>query len=327
MDLNCASRELIEGWQRSFPLLPRPFQAMADAIGSTEAVVMDEIRELTRAGILSRVGATVRPNTVGASLLAAMRIAPEDLERIAAIVSSEPCVNHNYEREHAFNLWFVVTAPDRRGLDAALARLRDATGHEILELPMERPYYLDLGFPLERTDGTWKRAVTNDFTKDAGAVEAEDRLILAAIEDGLEIESRPFASVARRCGLSEETVIRRLGRLIDGGIISRFGLIVRHRPLGISANAMTVWDIPDEVVDEVGQRLADEACVTLCYRRPRRLPDWPYNLFAMVHGRERTAVERQIAEVAARLGLDGTRRDVLFSRRCFAQRGARFKAA
>ena len=104
--------------------------------------------------MLSRIGAAVRPNTVGASVLAAMRVAPDRLDEIAAIVSREPCVNHNYEREHELNLWFVVAAPDKAGLDSVLARLRAATGHEILELPLERAYYLDLGFSLDLSRGT-----------------------------------------------------------------------------------------------------------------------------------------------------------------------------
>lgn len=327
MQLQGLARTLIDGWQRSLPLVPRPFAAIGARLGASEAEVVAEVRRLVEAGIVARVGATVRPNTAGASLLAAMQVPPADIDRVASIVSAEPAVNHNYEREHDFNLWFVVTAPDATALRAALARLGAATGLAILELPMERPYYLDLGFPLDGRDATWKRDGIAPTPAPAATVEAEDRAILAAIEDGIDVAPRPFLALARRTGLAEGEILRRIGRLVGSGVISRFGLIVRHRALGIAANAMTVWDIPDEAVDDVGARLAAEPSVTLCYRRPRRLPAWPYNLFAMVHGRERQAVAHEIDGITRRQRLGHVAREILFSKRCFAQRGARFKAA
>ena len=327
MPLDETDAALIDGWQRSFPVEPQPFARIAVAMSLTEADVLARLGSLSTAGIISRIGATVRPNTVGASLLAAMRVAPEDLERIAGIISSERCVNHNYEREHRFSLWFVVTAPDRRGLDAALARLRAATAHDILELPMERAYYLDLGFPLTRADAPRRPSAGAGPLAGPIAVSLDDRRILAEMEDGLDIVSRPYAALARRCGLDEADVIARIARLVASGIVSRLGLIVRHRSVGFTANAMTVWDVPADRVDDVGLALAAENRVTLCYRRPRRLPHWRYNLFAMVHGRERAEVVGEIARMAARLGLGTIPREILFSRRCFSQRGARFKAA
>lgn len=326
MDLDHTQRKLIDGWQRAFPLVPRPYAAIATDIGIDEGSVLAELRSLQAAGVLSRIGAAVRPNTVGASVLAAMRVAPDRLDEIADIVSKEPCVNHNYEREHELNLWFVVAAPDKTGLDSVLARLRAATGHDILELPLERAYYLDLGFSLDLSRGTGAGQIVAHAAENA-PVEAIDRALLAVLEDGLEIQPRPYLALARRSGLGEDEVIARLERLFDSGIISRFGLIIRHRALGISANAMLVWDIGDEAVDAIGERFAAEPFVTLCYRRPRRLLDWPYNLFCMVHGRDRATVEAQAASLAALAGGDLHNRAVLFSKRCFVQRGARFKAA
>lgn len=325
MQLDEQQRALIDGWQRRLPLEPRPFAAIASALDLTEGRVLELLRGLQANGVLARIGATVRPNTAGASLLAAMRIAAPDFERIAAIVSAEPCVNHNYEREHAFNLWFVVTAPDRRELATALGRLRATTGHDILELPMERAYVLDLGFPLDGSGRTAPLRVADGTA--AMAIEPADRQVLAALEDGLEIQPRPYLALARRCGLSEAEVIARLRHLCGAGIVSRLGLIVRHRALGFTANAMTVWDIADEDVDRIGAMFAARPFVTLCYRRPRRLPDWPYNLFTMVHGRDRTTVEAQVAALAHEAGVAADRRAILFSRRCFVQRAARFKAA
>jgi DNA-binding Lrp family transcriptional regulator len=107
-------------------------------------------------------------------------------------------------------------------------------------------------------------------------------------------------------------------------VISRFGVIVRHHELGICANAMVVWDVPDARVREAGTILRALSCVTLCYRRPRRLPAWPYNLFCMIHGRKRAKVEALADEATAAAGLERCERAVLFSLRRFKQRGARY---
>ena len=108
------------------------------------------------------------------------------------------------------------------------------------------------------------------------------------------------------------------------GVIKRFGVVVRHHELGYRANAMVVWDIPDERVRDIGQQLGDFAFVTLCYRRPRRLPVWPYNLFTMIHGRDREQVLARVEELVQACGLGDVARDVLFSQRRFKQRGARY---
>jgi DNA-binding Lrp family transcriptional regulator len=151
-----------------------------------------------------------------------------------------------------------------------------------------------------------------------------DLRLIAAIQDGLPLEPRPFARIAETTGLSEQEVISRLDRLAEDGVIRRFGVVVHHHELGYRANAMVVWDVPDAEVGEAGRRLAGLPFVTLCYRRPRHLPDWPYNLFCMIHGRDRGAVEALVREASAAAGLNGRPRDVLFSRKRFKQRGARY---
>lgn len=153
---------------------------------------------------------------------------------------------------------------------------------------------------------------------------AEDRRLLAAIQDGLPLVSRPFLEIGKRIGLAENDVIARLEALAACGVIKRLGLVLRHHELGYRANAMTVWDVPDEKTRAVGKALSDLPFVTLCYRRPRRPPVWPYNLFAMIHGRDRSEVEAQIEQATVASGLQEVPRAVLFSKRRFKQRGARF---
>jgi DNA-binding Lrp family transcriptional regulator len=152
----------------------------------------------------------------------------------------------------------------------------------------------------------------------------QDRRLLAALEDGLAAVPRPYAALAERAGLAEAEAIERLERLLAAGAIKRLGLVVRHHELGYAANAMVVWDVPDELLAEAGARLAALPYVTLCYSRPRRLPAWRYNLFCMIHGRARDAVRAHVEEAARAAGLADVARETLFSRRRFKQEGARY---
>lgn len=144
------------------------------------------------------------------------------------------------------------------------------------------------------------------------------------LEAGLPLAARPYQLLAERIGASEEAVLDQVRRWNDSGLFRRMGLVIKHRALGFRANAMLVMDIPDEIVDAVGQRLGQAAGINLCYQRPRRLPDWPYNLFCMVHGREREQVCRLIAALLAEQGLSDVPHQLLFSTRAFKQCGGRY---
>jgi DNA-binding Lrp family transcriptional regulator len=150
------------------------------------------------------------------------------------------------------------------------------------------------------------------------------RALIAEIEQGLPLCERPYAEIGRRIGCSEEEVIAGIRQLQEQGDIKRFGVVVRHRKLGYRANGMVVWNIPDERVAELGRCMGRFPFVTLCYRRPRQLPDWPYNLFTMVHGRDREAVIEKTRLLAESCGLQDIEHEILFSGRCFKQRGARY---
>ena len=166
--------------------------------------------------------------------------------------------------------------------------------------------------------------------KQAGIVAPYDALdldLLAAIQPGLPLVSRPYAEIGVQLGMSEAEVIARIDRLKTLGVIKRFGVVVRHHELGYRANAMVVWDVPDEEVDYLGHCLGKFEFVTLCYRRARHLPDWRYNLYCMIHGRDRGAVNEQLAFLIERCGLREIRHEVLFSHRRFKQCGAVYATA
>jgi siroheme decarboxylase len=140
----------------------------------------------------------------------------------------------------------------------------------------------------------------------------------------LPLVKRPYAEIAERLQCSESEVIAGIGQIAARGDLKRLGVIVRHRKLGYRANGMVVWDIADERVAELGHCIGQYSFVTLCYQRPRRLPEWRYNLFSMIHGQDREAVVEQVAFIVNQCGLQGIEHEILFSRRCFKQRGASY---
>ena len=139
---------LLNDFQHDFPLTPAPYADMAKALGVSEDEVIAALARLKQAGAVSRVGAVVRPNTVGASTLAAMAVPAARLESVATLVNGYAGVNHNYEREHELNLWFVATAPDAARLQALLDDIAARTGIEVLAFPLVEDYHIDLGFEL-----------------------------------------------------------------------------------------------------------------------------------------------------------------------------------
>ncbi len=322
--MNALEHRLLNDFQRRFPLVPQPYAALAAALGTDEGAVIDAYARLHAAGALSRIGAVFRPGAVGASTLAAMEVPVDRLEAVAAIVSAFPGVNHNYEREHRLNLWFVAAAPSDAALDALLARIAVLAGIEVLKLPLVEEYHIDLGFPLDGPSAP--RAPRARGTRRT-VLGAADRRLVAALEDGLALAPRPYAALAMRAALTEQAVIDRLERWQAEGLVRRFGVVVRHHELGWRANAMAVWDLPDAAVSAHGRRLAGAAGVTLAYRRARALPGWPYNLYCMVHGTERGEVQARIQALGRECDLDAFPHAVLFSRTRFKQTGPRYCAA
>ena len=139
---------LLNDFQRDFPLSPTPWRDMAEQLGVSEAAVLAALADMMADGLISRVGAVFQPNTVGVSTLGALAVPEHKLEQVAAWVSALPEVNHNYEREHRFNLWFVLTARDNAQLESVISSIEMATGLEVLSLPLLEEYFIDLGFPL-----------------------------------------------------------------------------------------------------------------------------------------------------------------------------------
>jgi len=158
-------------------------------------------------------------------------------------------------------------------------------------------------------------------------IDPTDLQLIAAVQEGLPIASRPYALIAEQLRLDETDVISRLSRLKKQGLIKRLGVIVKHRRLGYQANAMVVFDVPDILIKQIGQRISQLTFINLCYQRPRQGEQWPYNLFCMIHGKSREKVLQQLSELIESCALEAYDYDILFSRQCFKQRGAIYSVA
>jgi DNA-binding Lrp family transcriptional regulator len=313
-------RALLDDWQRDLPITSRPFNTLAEALGQSEQSVVERLSRMLRAGRISRVGATCAPNTISASTLAAVAAPIEQVDEIAAIIGEEPGVNHSYHREDVWNLWFVVTGPDRAFVDAALTRISDRTGLRVLDLRLMRPFNVDLGFRMSGTDGPGMPPKPRAI--DLTAVQSGDAEILQALSRGLSIVPQPFAALATELGRPEADVLNRIKTLADAGIISRLGVIVRHRALGWRSNAMVVWDIEPDRIEAAGPVLAAQTGVTLCYERRPVQGIWPYRLYCMIHARSRDEALSHLTAAEALPELADVPHKVLFSTRCFKQTGA-----
>ncbi len=248
-------------------------------------------------------------------------------------------VNHNYGREGSsgqqkYNLWFVVTASNMVALNNTLANIELLTGLAVLVLPMEASYHIDLAFsinvtgvesPTSNQEAMQLDTVNkNDCTR---LTEIEKIALRSAIEKGLPASLLPYRLIAQQLALTEQQVLMQISHWQEEGLIRRFGLVIKHRKLGYDANAMVVWNIPNDDMDGIAQRLAKCAPVSLCYQRPRRLPDWPYNLFCMIHGTDKNLVLQQISQITEQLGLELIEKDILFSFKAYKQHGARYSKA
>lgn len=315
---------LLDGFQRDLPLETRPFAAMAHRLGTNQADVIARLTRLRDEGIVSRIGATCRPNTAGASTLAALRVPHRRMEEVAALVGAEPGVNHAYLREGSeWNLWFVATAPDAAALAESLARIEAATGLAVLSLPLVRAFNIDLGFPLIGP----RRAMALDRPADLDALRPRDRALMQALSTGLALIPRPFVALGQALHRSEAEVISRIRALAEARILTRVGVIVKHRALGWCENAMVVWRLPEAAVETAGTALAGVPGVTLCYQR-RCVPGlWNWPLFCMIHARSRAEAMAVLAEARALPELARVPHRILFSTRCFRQRGATIEVA
>lgn len=317
-ELSPSAFQLLNAWQHGFPLEPRPFRKLGLLLGLSEPAVMDYLRGWRDQGIISRIGPVLNPACISSTLVG-MQVPDRELDGVANWISTLPAVNHNYEREHAINLWFVLTCSDEAERRATLDHIACHTGLRPLSLPMLKAYHIDLGFSLLHHTKVNTPIAPGSGLPALGSVE---RKLLECALKGVEIQAEPFKPWAQYAQISEAQVLLHLRHFLAQGIFRRFGVVLHHRKLGYQANAMCVWTVDTQHIDALGEKLAKQSGITLCYRRQPFPPYWNHNLFCMIHGKERGQVLSQHAQLNDDLGLSLLPQEVLFSKRCFKQRGA-----
>jgi DNA-binding Lrp family transcriptional regulator len=338
-DLDDTDRAVLNAFQGGFPVVRRPFAAAAEALRSrgvdlTATELLQRVRSLDERGVLSRFGPLVNAEAIGGTAtLVAMHAPPERFESVAEQVNDHPEVAHNYEREHPhLNMWFVVSVADPAAVDRVLAAIEEETGQQTYNLPKQREFRVEAKFtvegPLEDEEVDLSHlGPTPEGGSDTGTLTPAERDLVLAVQDGLPLTETPYADVAADIGQDADWVVETVRRFTDDGRFRRVGVVPNHYALGYTENGMTVWDVPDDLIDDVGPAIAELDFVTHCYERPRHEGVWPYNFFAMTHGRTPEESERRIEAVRDRMAeffdVEDDDWDTLFSTRILKKTGIR----
>ncbi len=318
---------LINRFQGGFPLSERPYSQVAAKLGTTEATLISTLETLLEDGRLSRFGPLYDADRLGGGLsLAAMSVPEARFEEVAGIVNGLPEVAHNYRRDHRLNMWFVLATGTPEEIPGVLRRIESATGLRVFNFPKERAFYLGLWLRLDGEGGI--ETVPAPAVSHGGVYrpDALDRAIVQATQAGLPLVPEPYAALAAELEIDSARLRERMGRMLAAGVIRRIGVVPNHYRLGLRGNGMTVWDVPDREVVELGRRLGRIDFVSHCYQRPRHPGVWRYNLFAMVHGRDCLEVLAKTEQLATLLDGHYHAHDVLFSSAVLKKTGLRLAA-
>ena len=336
--LNRTDRAVINAYQGGFPVTEDPFEPAAAALRErgvdiTAEALLDRIKTLDEEGTLTRFGALINAAEIGgAATLVAMH-APEDrFEEITEQVNAHREVAHNYEREHPhLNMWFVVSVADADRIESVLAEIEAETGQETYNLPKQQEFRVEAKFlldgPIPEGDIDLSDLGSDVEPTDSETLTPGERDLVVEIQGGLPITETPYADVADTLGVDAEWVRRTIKRFDAEGKIRRVGVVPNHYALGYTENGMTVWDVPDGKLDVVGPEVAALDFVTHCYERPRHEGVWPYNFFAMTHGRSEAESQRRIQRVKStmegRWDVEDGDWDSLFSTQILKKTGIR----
>ncbi len=289
--MDSVDKDLLNLIQREFPLEREPFDALGSPLGLAGDEVIRRIDALKRGRVIRQISAIFDTRVLGyQSSLVAARIPPEKLNAAAKAINSHPGVSHNYERNNEFNLWYTVAVPphSRLGLEGTVDVLHKISGAERTRiLPTLKLF--KIGVTLDMKEGaTAKKEAPQygeaDREEADRDVSEDDKAAIRALQEDVPLTPRPFDLWARQVGLSYQELLDRAYDLQRRKIMRRFSAVLYHRKAGFRANAMGVWKVPDERIDEVGNIFAQYQAVSHCYQRPV-YEDWPYALFSMVHGR------------------------------------------
>jgi DNA-binding Lrp family transcriptional regulator len=329
MQLTELERDFINNFQGNFPLQERPFRSIARQLHSSEDSLIETVNNLKAGKLLSRFGPLYDAARLGGGLTLAAIAVPEDsYETVTRQVNDYPEVAHNYRREHELNMWFVLATETPAGLAQTLSSIEKTTGLTVYNFPKKQEFYIGLWLHLSADGKHSTVPVPRQTANETGICHLDDidRKLINCTQTGFSIARRPYQDIADEIGIAQDEVLQRLEQLLSCGIIRRIGAVPNHYKLGLTANGMTVWDVDDNKITSLGNMTGQLDFVSHCYQRPRHLPMWPYNLFAMVHGANKDEVNEKVKQIEALLGDDCKAHETLFSSAILKKTGLRLAA-
>jgi len=290
-------RRLCNALQDGLVVCRRPFARLAEKLCTDEKTVLSETEGLKKAGVIRRIGALIDYRALGlVSTLVGAAVRKDMLEAVASAVSGLEGVSHNYQRQHKYNLWFTLQAESERDIESILSGLSADFGVQFHSLPVERIFKLDVRFDAVGETQRLSQDLVRAPKTERVELDRTEKLILSELQNDLKVTAEPFEFLCGQ-GLKRQQVLRTISGLIERGVIRRIAGVVDHRKLGYAANVLFCCKVGGERVVEAGRNLSRFGIVSHCYQR-RTSEDWPYNLFAMMHGRSIGEIQRVISEFA-----------------------------
>jgi siroheme decarboxylase len=304
--LTDSDRRLLNLMQGAFPLVPRPYAAVAAAAGMSEEQALADVARLLKDRIIRQVTPIYDTRALGyGSMLVAAKVDPEQPWRAAKVVNAHPGVSHNYLRTHEFNMWFTIAVEEDStlGLQGTLDVLQELTGAEsIRQLPTLKLFKIRMDLEMEGgTADLAKAGVAEEPVEiEKQPFDDFDVAVIRATQGDLPVMPEPFAPAARELGVPQERLLEHLEGMRERRLLRRVAAILFHRRAGFSANGMGVWKVAPEHVASVGPRMAAFRGISHCYERPT-YADWPYSIFTMAHGRSKEECDAILDAIAAQV--------------------------
>lgn len=287
---------LLNACQDKFPIAVKPYEILGKYANITEKDAFIRMQGLRNEGVIRRLGGVFDSRRLGYfSTLCAAKVPEEKIPNLAKLLLDIPGVTHNYIRDHEYNVWFTLIARSRNVAEQILQTIRNISGiSEVHSLPAIRLFKINVNFEIGTIWGVHDLVPKTTRMTDLRSLRQRDespyeltitdKKLIKELQMDLPDSVTPFTIIAQKILRPVEQVISDTQRLLDAGVIRRFGAVLRHQKAGFVANSMGVWQVKPDQAEQVGEKMATFKEVSHCYQRPT-LPDWPYNLFTMVHGR------------------------------------------
>jgi len=317
-NFTATEQQLLQIIQTDFPLTIHPYKAIGDAVGISEREVIEGLQGLKDRKIIRQISAIFQSRFLGfSSVLVSFEIPEPQVETAARVINAHPGVSHNYLRDHRMNMWFTLSIPQEFESRQHVEKLAELTScPHYLYLPsvkmFKRRVQFDMNSSLkEYAPATLRSEVSPKMSRKNTLPLEIQQQIMQELQQDLALSPTPFKDIAAKFQVTEDELFDFMGELKENRKMSRFAAILRHRNLGFDANAMVIWDVPQAMVQDFAETASAEQAISHCYER-EIYPDWPYNMYTMIHARSQEQCLELIHNLAAQFDLT-TKYDILYS--------------